>query len=149
LTAPEFNLPGEKINAANYRPYVPPKEFSPYPPSDFVEQLLKLTKRGESLVLADKPVKHFYIAVLMENPQLPERREFYDVYGQPTLDNLGLFPDQEEQLWNKMMTERQRKFSQQMLEQLRAEATPDLQDGEYVLPESVRNRGDSNRDSGE
>ncbi len=149
LTTPEFNLPGAKFSAADYRPYVPPKELVPYPPSDFVDQLLKLKNRGESVVIADKPVKHFYVSVLMENPQLPERREFYDVYNQPSLENLGLMPNQDEQLWYKMMAEQQRKYGQKILEQLRAEATKDLQDGEYVIPENVRSRGESSRDSGE
>lgn len=149
LTAAEFNLPGQKPTAGDYHPYVPPREYVPYPPADFVDQLLKLKERGDSLVFADKPVKHFYVAVLMENPQPPERREFYDVYGQPSLDNLGPLPNQEEQLWYKMMADRQRKFAQNVLMQLRTEATKDLQDGEYILPENVTNRGDSNRDSGE
>lgn len=149
LTAPEYNVPGKEFTGSNYRPYVPPREFVPYPPSDFVAQLLKLKKRGDSLVMADKPVKHFYIAVLMEDPQPPERREFYGVYSQTSLDSLGLLPNQEESLWQQMMTDRQRKYAQKIVEQLRAEATKDLQDGEYVLPESVRNRGESSSDFGE
>jgi hypothetical protein len=150
LTAPEFNLPGAKFTAADYRPYTPPKEFLPYPPSDFVDQLLKLKKRGDSLVLADKPVKHFYIAVLMEDPQPPERKEFYDAYNQASLGNLNLLPSQEEPLWNKMMADRQRKYNRKVLEQLRAEATKDIQDdGEYVLPDSIRNRAEASRDYGE
>jgi hypothetical protein len=150
LTAPEFNLPGMKFSATDYRRYQPPKEFVPYPPAYFVDQLLKLKKRGESLVIADKPAKHFYVAVLMEDPQPPERREFYDVYGQPTLDNRDLMsPNQEEPLWSKMMGDRQRKYAQKMLEQLRAEATKDLQGSDYVLPEDVRNRGISSSDTGE
>jgi hypothetical protein len=150
LTAPEFSLPGEKFSKGPYHPYQAPKERIPYPPSDFVDQLLKLKKRGDSLVIADKPAKHFYVAVLMEDPQPPERREFYDVYGQPTLDNRDLMsPNQEESLWSKMMADRQRKYAQKVLEQLRAEATKDLQGGEYVLPEDVRNRGVSTSDTGE
>jgi hypothetical protein len=149
LTAPEFSLPGQKFSATDYRPYAPPKEFVPYPPSDFVDQLLKLKKRGESLVMADKPVKHFYVAVLMEDPQPPERKEFYDAYSQPSMPSLDFMPAQEEPLWYKMMTDRQRKFERKVLEQLRAEATKDLQDGDYVLPDSVRTRTESSRDSGE
>jgi hypothetical protein len=148
LTAPEFSLPGQKFSATDYRPYAPPKEFLPYPPSDFVDQLLKLKKRGESLVMADKPVKHFYIAVLMEDPQAPERKEFYDAYSQTSMPSFDL-PGQEEPLWLKMMTDRQRKYERKMLEELRAEATKDLQDGEYVLPDIVRTRAESSRDTGE
>ena len=93
--------------------------------------------------------KHFYIAVLMEDPQPPERKEFYDAYSQPSLPNRDFMPAQEEPLWYKMMADRQRKYEQKLLEQLRAEATKDLQDGEYVLPDSVRTRSESSRDSGE
>jgi hypothetical protein len=149
LTAPEFHLPGTKFNAADYRPYVPPKEFVPYPPPDFVTQLLTLKKRGDSLVMADMPVQHFYVAVLMEDPQPPERKEFFDAYSQPSLAHLDLLPVQQEPLWYQMMAERQRKYERAVLEQLRAEATKDLQDGEYVLPENVRNRSESSRDYGE
>lgn len=150
LTAPEFTLPGMKFSATNYRRYQPPKEFIPYPPSNFVEQLLKLKKRGESRVIADKPATHFYVAVLMENPQPPERREFYDVYGQPIVDNRDFMaPNQDEPLWSQMMADRQRKYARKVLEQLRSEATKDLQDGEYVLPDSVRNRGETSSDTGE
>jgi hypothetical protein len=147
LTAPEFNQPGVKTTAADYRTYTPPKEFLPYPPSDFVDQLLTLKKRGDSLVMADKPVKHFYVAVLMEDPQPPKLTEFYDAYSQPSLPNLNIA--QEEPLWYKMMADRQRKYERKLLEQLRTEATKDLQDGEYVLPESVRTRAEASRDSGE
>ena len=150
LTAPEFNLPGMKFSATDYRRYTPPREFLPYPPADFVQQLLKLKKRGDSLVIADKPAKHFYVAVLMEDPQPPQRREFYDVYNQPLLDNRDFMaPKQEEPLWSKMMADRQRKYAQKVLEQMRADATKDLQDGEYILPDSVRNRSESSSDTGE
>jgi len=150
LTAPEFRHPGIKSIAANYNPYAPPKEFIPYPPADFVEQLLKLKKRGDSLVIADRPAKHFYVAVLMEDPQPPERQEFYDVYSQPSLDDRDfLAPSQAEPLWSKMMADRQRKYARKVLEHLRSEATKDLQDGDYVLPDSVRNRSESSSDTGE
>jgi hypothetical protein len=151
LTTPDFNQPGMRAFGAKYYPYVPPKNYIPYPPSDFIDQLLKLTKRGESLVIADKPAKHFYVALLMEDPQPPERREFFDVYGQPSLDLRELMPssNQDEPLWSKMMADRQRNYAQKVLEQLRAEATKDLQGGEYVLPEDVRSRGMSSSDSGE
>lgn len=149
LEAPDFSLPGAKITAANYRVYQPPREFIPYPPADFVDQLLKLRKRGESLVMADKPVQHFYVAVLMEDPQPAERREFYGAYRQTSADSLGLLPSPEEPLWSQMMADRQRTYARKLMEQMRAEATKDLQDGDYVLPESVRNRSESSRDFGE
>jgi hypothetical protein len=149
LTAPEFNQPGVHATAIKYSPYAPPKEIMPYPPSDFIDQLLTLKKRGESLVMTDKPVKHFYVTVLMEDPQPPERKEFYDAYSQTSMPSFDFMPAQEEPLWIKMMTNRQRKYERKVLEELRAEATKDLQDGEYVLPDAVRNRSESRSDTGE
>lgn len=148
LATPEFSLPGgERFVAGDYRIYQPPKEFIPYPPSDFVDQLLKLKKRGESVVIADQPVRHFYVAMLREDPKLPDMKEFQEVYSLRAPEIR--FPGQPEPLWDRMMADRHRKYIQKLLEQMRAEATKELQGGEYVLPDNVRNRGDSGGDDGE
>jgi hypothetical protein len=147
LIGPEFSLPGgAKIIAGDYRSYQPPKEFIPYPPADFVDQLLKLKKRGESTVIADQGVRHFYIAVLREDPRPPDMKEFQEAYKLQNTANAGI--SRQEPLWDKMMVDRQRQYARQLLEQLRTEATKSLENGEYVLPETARNRGDSS-DSGE
>jgi hypothetical protein len=127
-------LPGHKFTASDFRPYEVPKDRIPYPPPDFVDQLLKLKKPGDSLVLADQPVRHFYIAVLMEKPQVPDRREFIEVYNARGMDN---------RIWTEMIDARERKYAEKVLEQLRAEATKDLEGGEYVLSDQVRSRGES------
>jgi hypothetical protein len=149
LKANVFNLPTGPFVEPKYTPYQPPKEDVPYPPADFVAQLLKLKNRGESRVIQDQPVRHIYIAVLMENPQPPERSEFYKVYNLVNQENRNEFQKQEKPLWVQMMEDRQRKYIRGLMEQLRAEATKNLDNGEYVLPESVRNRGESSSDSGE
>jgi hypothetical protein len=134
-------LPGHKFTAADFRPYEVPKQDIAYPPADLVDQLLKLKEPGESLVIADQPVRHYYVAVLMEKPQVPERREFYEVYSSRGQDNI---------IWNQMMASRQRKYVDKMLEQMRAEATKNLENGEYVyLSDNVPSRADSFGDSGE
>jgi hypothetical protein len=132
-------LQGHKFTAADFRPYEVPKQDIAHPPADLVDQLLKLKEPGESLVIADQPVRHYYVAVLMEKPQIPERREFYEVYSSRGQDNI---------IWNQMMAARQRKYVDKMLEQMRAEATKNLENGEYVyLSDNVRNRADSFGDS--
>jgi hypothetical protein len=127
-------LAGHKLTASDFLPYELPKALIAHPPADFVTQLLKLKKPGDSLVLADQPVRHFYIAVLMEKPQVPDRREFYEVYDARGQDN---------RLWAEMSNTRERKYAEKVLEQLRAEATKNLEDGEYVyLSDKVRGHGE-------
>jgi hypothetical protein len=127
-------LAGHKFSASDFQPYVVPKDLIAYPPDNFVAQLLKLKERGDSLVLADQPVRHFYVAVLMEKPQVPERQEFYSIYNSRGADNI---------LWTQMIDARQRKYAEKVIKQLRAEATKDLEGGEYIIPEKVRSRGES------
>jgi hypothetical protein len=134
LVSPIFKLPGHKFRPDEFRPYLPPKDRIAYPPSDLVDQLLKLKEPGAALVVTDQPVKHFYVAVLMEKPQVPDMREFYEIYS---------FSGSENQLWQNMMNARRRTFYQKLMEQLRAEATPKIEGGEYVIPDKVVNRGES------
>jgi hypothetical protein len=138
---PKVELVGRKLTPSDFRPYQPPKDRIAYPPSDFIDRLLQLKEPGASLVLTDQPVKHFYVAVLMVKPQVPDRREFYDIYSFSGLQN---------PLWEDMMKDRQRQYEQKLMEQLRAEATKNLRGGEYVLPDEIRRRGESgSSDSGE
>ncbi len=81
LVSPIFKLHGHKFRPDEFRPYQPPKDRIAYAPADFVDQLLKLKEPGASLVVADQPVKHFYVTVLMEKPQVPDTREFYEIYS--------------------------------------------------------------------
>jgi hypothetical protein len=153
LVAPPVNLAPGQTTLPTYTPYQPPKDEVPYPPADLVDRLLKLKQRGDATVIADQPVRHYYVAVLMEDPTPPERSEFYRVYNllnQPKRDESNPFAKPPEPpLWVRMMEQRQRKFARQIMEQLRAEATKELEDdGVYKLPESLRNRGPSS-DSGE
>jgi hypothetical protein len=135
-----FNLPGHKFTPNDYKPYQPPKDHIAYPPSDLVDQLLKLKEPGQSEVLADQPVKHYYVAVLMEKPQVPERREFFDIYTTP---------GPEDRLWNEMMESRQRTYFLKVIEQLRTDATKSVENGEYVLPDNIRGRGESSSSESE
>ena len=53
-------------------------------------------------------------------------------------------------LWLEMMGSRRHKYYRELMEQLRAEATKDLEGGEYVVPDAVRTRSESgSSDSGE
>jgi hypothetical protein len=48
-----------------------------------------------------------------------------------------------------MIDARQLKYAEKVIEQLRAEATKDLEGGEYIIPEKVRSRGESGGESTE
>jgi len=133
-------LPGHKFTSDDFLPYAVPKDRIAYPPADFVTKLLKLKERGDSLVLADQPVRHFYVAVLKAEPGLPSRQRFYEVYNSHGMNN---------SLWTRMIDDRQRKYAEKVIEQLRAEATKDLEGGEYIIPEKVRSRGESGGESTE
>jgi hypothetical protein len=143
LVGPAFPQPGRRLFFGDLRPYQPPREFIAYPPPDFVDQLLKLKRRGESMVVADQPVRHFYIAVLREDPRPPDMKDFQDVYSLQMPSKFGS-PILQESLWDKMMGEKRRKYEQTLLEQLRSEATKSLRDGEYDLPDTLRNRSEIN-----
>jgi len=137
----EFRPGLAKLAPSDFKPYQPPKDVIAYPSADLVDQLLKLKQPGDALVVWDQPVRHFYVAVLMEKPQIPERREFYEVYRTSGADN---------RLWLEMMGSRRHKYYRELMEQLRAEATKDLEGGEYVVPDAVRTRSESgSSDSGE
>ena len=140
LVSPIFNLPGHKFTPNDYKPYQPPKDRIPYPPTDLVDQLLKLKEPGQSEVLADQPVKHYYVAVLMEKPQVPERREFFDIYTTP---------GREDRLWNEMVESQRRAYFLKVMEQLRTDATKSVENGEYVLPDNIRERGQSSSSESE
>jgi hypothetical protein len=130
-----------KLTPSDFRPYQVPKDRIAYPTTDFLDRLSKLDKPGDALVLSDQPANHFYVAVLMEKPQLPDRREFYEIYSQTGAND---------PIWGEMMKSRRREYQKKVIEQLRAEATKELEGGEYVIPESVRTRFESsNFDSGE
>jgi hypothetical protein len=137
----EFRPGLAKLAPSDFKPYQPPKDVIAYPPADLVDQLLKLKQPGDALVVPDQPRRHFYVAVLMEKPQIPERREFYEVYRTSGADS---------RLWLEMMASRRHKYYRELMEQLRAEATKDLEGGEYVIPDAVRARLESgSSDSGE
>lgn len=138
LVSPIFNLPGHKFTPNDYKPYQPPRDRIAYPPTDLVDQLLKLKEPGQSEVLADQPVKHYYVAVLMEKPQVPERREFYDIYTTP---------GREDRLWNEMMESKRRTYFLKVMDQLRTDATKSVDNGEYILPDNVRERGQSSSEN--
>jgi hypothetical protein len=122
-----------------YRPYQVPEDKIKYPLPDFVTRLLQLQEPGQSELLWDRPQMHFYVAVLRERI-VPTMKEFTELYS--------VVP-QSDQLWQMMMDEKHREFYQDLMKQLRAEAGKVDEDGNWIIPESIRNRSESVVDTGE
>jgi hypothetical protein len=125
--------------ATLYDPYTVPedrrKEF-PHAPLDLVDDLMTLEKSGDVTVIADAPVRTFYLAVLVTRDE-PTIRQFETLYEKsPGKDSL----------LNNFLEERSLEYRQKLLEQLRREAVgkAELLDkqGQFVLPEEVRRRGE-------
>jgi hypothetical protein len=122
-----------------YRPYQPPEDKIAYPRPDFVKELLTLTKPGDSKVLRDKPVSHFYVAVLQERA-VPSVEQFAKVAQRPGPDS---------PIWGDLMTEQRSHYRQMLLGQLRTEAAGPANidaEGKIKIPEDVRVRNTESRE---
>ncbi len=125
-------IPGSR-DRAEFFPYVVPTDKIAYPPSTFVQDLLTLKIPGDSMVLPDRPRKHYYVAVLLAR-SVPTFRDFSELYGKGP---------QGDPLWGMMMDDRRRDLDQDLMRQLRVEAAGKDKvnpDGTLKLPESIRNR---------
>jgi hypothetical protein len=123
------------VGTRKYRPYrVPAAEADrlPYPPADFVKQLLTLQNPGDALVIKDQPASHFYVAVLLVRSE-PTRKEFYDLYREVARDA--------DPLWDFLLAQERNDYRQRVLRQLRRETgAPVDEEGKFILPEDVRTR---------
>lgn len=135
---PRSNLfmPGRDL-PVELRPYEVPsdkEQYLKYPPADFVTRLLTLKEPGDALVMADRPAKNYYVAVL-EARSVPSMREFVELYGKPR---------QNDQVYNQLMNDQRRELYLDLMKQLRKDAGAKLDEqGNYIIPESIRGRGDS------
>ncbi len=125
-----------------FQAYQVPADKIAYPPANFVEKLLTLKTPGESLVLADRPMKHYYVAVLLAR-SVPTMRDFTDLYSKAAPDDA---------IWQRMMDDYRRDFQLALLKQLRIEAAgKDRVDeqGNLKLPENARVQASSSTEGGE
>jgi hypothetical protein len=126
LPADEFLVGGR--NQFRFKPYAVPEDKIAYPPTDFVDRLLKLKEPGDARLMADRPVAHFYIAVLLVRA-VPLSSEFFSLYEVPAVDD---------PLWQGMMAERVREYHLDLLKQMRAEAGKVDADGNLVIDERFK-----------
>jgi hypothetical protein len=117
-----------------YRPYSVPEdqaELFPYPPADLARQLLVLERPGDAMVIADRPERNFYVAVLLDREE-PSLKSFVSLYGRtPNRDTL----------YTLFTQERRAEFQRKVLDQLRRESRAKLDnDGRFEIPEEIRRR---------
>jgi hypothetical protein len=117
-----------------YRDYTVPEERSeefPYPPFNLARLLLGLERPGDAIAFADVPVRHYYVAVLLDREE-PTLKSFVALYQRTPA---------QDRLYERFAQEKQGEFRRKLEEQLRKESGAKLDtDGRYELPESVRRR---------
>jgi hypothetical protein len=110
---------------SQYQPYTIPAGLIPQARPDLLDLLLTLDKPGKTLVFRDQPATHFYVAVLDERDDVQfndqkKDKKFLEAYEEAS-PQVGKF--QEEQLWRRyFLSERQAKFHDALMRQLREEA---------------------------
>jgi len=130
-------LPPREVLAmpnVEYRPYQVPEESADlmrYPPTELAKQVLQIKEIGQARVIADQPVKTFYVAVLLDR-SIPTQAEFTKLYARTPRDTL----------YNRFLSQRREQFRKNLLEQLRAEAAGGRdkleRDGRFKLTEAGR-----------
>lgn len=108
----------QAVRQTEFRPYEIPRkdrDLFRYPPADLVDRLVsKLHKPGEAMVVRDEPVRHYYVAVLLERSE-PSMAKFIDRYAKAPLSDSDF-------LWESMMDKARRDYTLRVLKQLRIEA---------------------------
>jgi hypothetical protein len=131
---------GLALGNTEYEPYRFAESQIAYPRPDTVDRLLKLQK-GEVTIVPDRPEKEYLVAVLLgrEEPTLEKFHKVYEQTGNPFLRDV---------LWSRLSRERQQRFAADLLKQLRAEAAPVDDNGNYKVDPEVRKKVDR-RERGE
>ncbi len=116
--------------AGQYQKYVPPSYAIQYPRDNFVEQLMTMTKPGDSTSFHDRPEANYFVAVLLARSEPKVDSEFLETYER--------IPFQNSMLPQMLLAERRRQFRARVIEQMRIDtgATTDPS-GKYNLPDNL------------
>jgi hypothetical protein len=151
-------LPVDQPQASSariFRPYTPPVDLIPYPPGDFVDQLLTMEKPGDATVIRDRPATTFFVAALLDRNDptrstqggvsVVDLKEFRDLYQEASLPS-----SRTNSLWSQEVDRRRREYRERVIKELRAAATGGKvdKDGNFILPEGV-SRNEAQTDTGE
>jgi hypothetical protein len=132
----QLNPPEREVHAFFRREYVPyqvpedKREQLPYPPESFVKDLLDLHRPGDATVVEDRPVRTFYVPILLHRLE-PTLAQFADLYKRTPLSD---------QLYDRFVAEHDRTFQEKVLKQLRKDAGTIDKDGRFAIPEHLRRK---------
>jgi hypothetical protein len=122
---------GGGMSGKMYQPYAFPKDTIPNSDAQTTakirDQLLELKKKGDSVVFANQPEDHVYVATLQLRSE-QGLNEFYPVYRASTQTGA-----EKDHLFEEMDGENLRKLLQERIKQLRGKAAPVNDDGSYKI----------------
>ena len=108
-------LPTSK--ATQYVPYKVPEGELPYPPADFLNELMKL-KQTEAALVPDRPLKDFYVAYVAKRSATPSEDDILvKVVGKNNLRDM-----KNDNIWKMLEEEKKKAFRKEVLAALRKEA---------------------------
>jgi hypothetical protein len=118
-----------------YEPYKVPREDIPYPPENFVDQLIELGE-GKAKVIPDRSGKHWYVVYVEKRPPAPKPDQI--VAGRRSGDDL----------WTEATAKQKKEYQEAILRELRREAGKLNPQGRFELRPGIRpDESGSDRDS--
>ncbi|MBI1913983.1 MAG: hypothetical protein HYS12_04505 [Planctomycetes bacterium] len=121
----------------DYEAYKVPRDEIPYPPENFVDQLLELNER-QAAFLWDRPEKHIYVVYVEKRSPPPSVEQVVEARRRE-LDN--------EKLWKDTKSKQQKAHQEAVLRELRREAGKLNAEGRFELRAGIRSdEGGSDRD---
>jgi hypothetical protein len=130
--------------------HVPPdlRNKFPYPPANLVDELMKLEAKGQATVIADRPARTFYLAILEKRDDQTGRNleEYHKAFRE------GTKPDgPQDQLYRLFREWQAGETYKRAMEQLRREALKDDskigKDGTYTVSDDLRRRVEGRSDT--
>jgi hypothetical protein len=125
-----------------WEPYKVPADKIAYPLPDFVDRVMKLQEKGDSMYMPDLPQRHFYLILLLQRTT-PSLAEFIPLYS-------GSGAGRTDPIWQGLlMGQLRQQYQQRLMTQLRQAAAGSTYvdaSGEWILPEGVKARPEGRED---
>jgi hypothetical protein len=108
-----------------------PPDGPTYPrTSEWLDKILAMKKKGDAVLLANEPETVFYIAVALDNPDVPSEATIARAYGTTPFGD---------PLYAEMVAEQQKAHREQAIKELRvASGAPLTEEQDYKVPDDVR-----------
>ncbi len=116
-----------------FNAYKVPPEDVPYPPADFLDQLLGL-KQGEAGVIADRPGGQYYVAYVEKRSEPPSPEKVLE----QTLSKGNLWTISEHDLWRSLSEEQRKETRRAIVQELRREAGTLNAQGRFALRPGIK-----------